>query len=82
LKTPPGYQLMACHMVFDVKLESFQCKAWLVAGGHMTTTPNVPMYVASVVSCMTVWIALTLAALNDLEVQTSDITKCIFVLPM
>jgi hypothetical protein len=58
--------------VLDVKLESFQCKARLVSGGHMTTTPNVPTY-ASVVSCKTVQIALTQAELNDLEVKTSDI---------
>ena len=33
---PVGHQFVQCHMVFDVKMEDFRCKARLVAGGHMT----------------------------------------------
>ena len=69
---PPGFQYMDCHMIFDVKIEGFRRKARLVAGGHMTQAPAVLTY-ATMVSRDTVRIALTLAALNDLEVMTSDI---------
>ena len=80
-KPPVGYQYMDCHMVFDVKMESnFRRKAWLVAGGHMTETPNVPTC-ASVVSRETVRIALTYAVLNNLEVKGSDIKNAHLTAP-
>ena len=80
-KPPVGYQYMDCHMVFDVKMESnFRRKVRLVAGGHMTETPNVPTY-ASVISRETVRIALTYAALNDLEVKGSDIKNAYLTAP-
>ena len=59
-------------MIFDVKMEDFRHKARYVAGGHTTEAPTVLTY-ASVVSRETVQIALTLAALNDLDVKVSDI---------
>ncbi len=49
-------------MLFDVKMEDFHWKAWLVAGGHMTDVPATVMY-ASVVSRETVHITLTIVAL-------------------
>ena len=64
---------MRCHMIFDVKFgENFRRKARLVAGGHMTDTPNTLTY-SSVVSCDSVRIALTIAALNELSVMACDI---------
>ena len=64
---------MRCHMIFDVKFgENFRCKARLVAGRHMTDTPNTLTY-SSVVSHDSVRIALTIAALNDLSVMARDI---------
>ena len=70
---PKDYQFMRCHMIFDVKFgENFRCKARLVAGGHMTDTPNTLTY-SSVVSRDSVRIALTTAALNELSVMTCDI---------
>ena len=36
---PPTFQEIRCHLVFDVKMENFQRKARLVAGGHTTQTP-------------------------------------------
>ena len=70
---PVGYQFMKCHMIFDVKFgENFRCKARLVAGGHMTEMPVTLTYL-SVVSRDSVQIALTLAALNDLQVMSCDI---------
>ena len=44
----------------------------MVAGGHKTVTPAALTY-ASVVSRYSVRIALTIAALNDLEVMVCDI---------
>ena len=64
---------MQCHMIFDVKFgENFRHKARLVAGGHMTDTPNTLTY-SSVVSRDSVRIALTIAALNELRVMACDI---------
>lgn len=59
-------------------MEDFQCKkAYLVAGGrHMTARPpaaSVLLTYATVVLHESVRIELTLAALNDLKVKTTDI---------
>ena len=43
-KPPNGFQYVNCHMVFDIKMEEFQRKACLVAGGHMTHTPDTMTY--------------------------------------
>ena len=53
-------------------MENFRREARLVASGHLTDTPTAMTY-ASVVSRESVRIALTPAALNDLEVKTADI---------
>ena len=80
ISPPPGYQYMECHMIFDVKLDGFRRKARLVAGGHMTATPDVVTY-SSVVSRETVRITLTVAALNDLEVKGSDVENAYLTAP-
>ena len=77
---PPAYQQMKCHIIFDVKMENFRRKARLVAGGHMTETPASLTY-SSVVSRYTVRIALTIAALNGLNVQSSDIQNAYLTAP-
>jgi len=64
---PPAHQQIRCHLIYDIKMENFQWKAHLVAGGHMTVVPATLTY-ASVVSRESVRMALTLAALNDLQV--------------
>ncbi len=71
---PIGYQKIPCHMIFDMKMEDFQQKARLVAGGHLTQAPLTITY-ASVVSCETVRLALTFASLNlnDLKVKVGDV---------
>ena len=70
---PPGLQQIRCHMIFDVKVgENFHRKAWCVAGGHTTETPASLTY-SSVVSRNTIRIALTIAALNNLQVMSCDI---------
>ncbi len=71
---PIGYQMIPCHMVFDVKMEDFRQKARLVAGGHLNKAPATITY-ASVVSHETVCLALTFASLNDLEVMVGDVLK-------
>ena len=67
-------------MVFDVKMEDFCCKAWLVAGGHMTKAPATLTY-ASVVSRETVRIALMTAALNDVDVWAADVLNAYITAP-
>ena len=63
-----GYQRVNCHVIFDVKLgENFRRKARLVAGGHTTDPPSSITY-SSVVSRDSVRIALTIAALNKLDI--------------
>lgn len=79
-KIKPGFQPMRCHMVFNIKIEAFKRKARLVAGGHMTETTDVTTY-SIVVSQESVLISLTLAALNDLEVKTSDIQNAYLTAP-
>ena len=76
----PGYQEIPCHLIFTIKMEDFRRKARYVAGGHRTEAPATLTY-ASVVSRDTVRIALTLAALNGLEVKTSDIQNAYLTAP-
>ena len=68
---PRDHQFVRCHLIFDVKMEDFRRKARFVAGGHMTKAPATLTY-ASVVSRETVRIALTIAALNGLQVKCGD----------
>jgi hypothetical protein len=77
---PIGHQFINCHMIFDIKLDGFRRKARMVAGGHMTEAPAVLTY-CSVVSRESVRIALTMAALNDLEVKSSDIMNAYLTSP-
>jgi hypothetical protein len=78
---PPTYQEIRCHMIFDVKMEDFRRKARFVADGQTTDTPHAMTY-ASVVSRESVRIALTLAALNDLDVKMSDIENAYLTAPL
>ena len=75
------HQFFKCHMIFDIKMESFRRKVRLVAGGHMTTSPAAVTYV-SIVSCETVCIALTLSSLNDLEVKCGDVLNAYITAPV
>ena len=78
---PPTFQEIRCHLVFDVKMEDFRRKARFVAQGNLTEAPATVTF-ASVVSRETVRIALTLAALNDLEVKTADIENAYLTAPV
>lgn len=79
-KVPVGHQRINCHMVFDIKMEDFRRKARLVAGGHTTDAPAVMTY-ASVVSRESVRLALTLAALNNLQLKAGDVLNAYITAP-
>ena len=74
LATPPVcYNNSGVHIIFDVKLDAgFTQKARLVTDGHNQYTPNL-MANSFAVSCDSVRIAITLAALNILDIQTSNV---------
>ena len=71
-KPPVGYQKIDCHMIFDVKM-TLERKARFVAGGHKTEPPK-DITFASVVSRDSIRIAFLVAALNDLDVLSADIS--------
>jgi hypothetical protein len=71
-KAPVGYQKIDCHMIFDVKM-TLERKACYVAGGHQTE-PTKDITFASVVSRDSIRIAFLVAALNDLDVLSADIS--------
>lgn len=66
-----GYTEIECHIVFDIKLD-FTRKARFVAGGHKAEAPACMTY-SSVVSRDSVRLAFMIAALNDLDVSSTDI---------
>jgi len=77
---PVGYNEIPYHCVFDVKMD-FTRKCRLVAGGHVTDPPAAQTY-ASVVSRESVRIALTMAALNDLDILSGDIQNAYLNAPI
>ena len=79
-KPPNGFQYVDCCMVFDIKMEDFQQKTHLVAEGHMTHTLDTIMY-SSVVTRETVYIALTMVALHNLEVKAADVFNAYLMAP-
>ena len=71
-KAPVGYQTINCHMIFDVKM-TLERKARFVAGGHQTEPPK-DITFASVVSHDSIRLAFLVAALNDQEILSADIS--------
>ena len=72
-----GYQEITPHFIFDIKLgENFRRKSRLVADGHKTETPRAVTY-SLVVSRDSVRICLLIAALNNLEILSRDVEKCL-----
>ena len=78
---PRGYTRINCHMIFDIKIEDFRRKERLVASGHMIETPKCQTY-SSVVSRETVKIALTIAALHNLELKSGDSMNAYLIAPI
>jgi hypothetical protein len=67
-------------MIFNVKMEHFRHEAQLVAEGHMTVLPSVPTY-ASIVSCESIRITLTISTLNDLDILASNVQNAYITAP-
>jgi hypothetical protein len=77
-----GYtEVKGSHLIFDIKMEDFRRKSRYVAGGQHTVDAPSSLTYASVVSRETVRVALTLAALNDLEVKACDIQNAFLAAP-
>ena len=79
-EAPTGFQYVNCNMVFNIKMEGFQRKACLVAGGYLIHTPDTITYL-SVVIRETVSIALTMAPLYDQEVKAADLLNAYVMAP-
>ena len=56
----PGYQFKECHMIFEIKLNGYQCKAQLVTGGHMADAQAILMYASFIsremVQLLSLWL--------------------------
>ena len=68
---PPGWEKASGHLIWDVKMD-FTRKARWVLDGHKPPDPIGSTF-AGVVSCESIPIAFTYAALNDLQVFAADI---------
>ena len=77
---PVGYQEIGCHPIFDIKATTLTQKVRFVACGHTMDTPAAMTY-ALVVSWEIVRIALLLAALNDLNILSSEVQKAYLSAP-
>ncbi|KAL7509857.1 hypothetical protein ACHAXN_007160 [Cyclotella atomus] len=79
---PAGYTKSSGHMVFDVKMDFTRKARWVKDGHkHQHPDPEWSSY-AGVVSRESVRIALTYAALNDLEVVAADIRNAYLQAPL
>ena len=76
---PVGYTLQTGHMIFDVKMDLTRKARW-VLDGHKTDDIEGSTY-AGVVSRESVRIALTYAALHDLDVYAADIQNAYLQAP-
>ena len=79
VQAPPGWSRSSGHLVFDVKMD-FTRKARWVKDGHRTPDPHRSTF-AGVVSRESVRIALTYAALNNLDVVAADIQNAYLQAP-
>ena len=70
-KAPPGWFKASGHIIFDVKMD-FMWKAWWVKDGHKTPDSATSSF-AGVVSCESIRIGLSYAALLGLPVIGGDI---------
>ena len=79
INPPPGWRKASGHLVFDVKMD-FTRKARWVKDDHRTHDPTTSAY-AGVVSCESVRVALTYAALMNLDIMTADIQNAYLQAP-
>jgi hypothetical protein len=78
-QVPPGWSKVTGHMIFDVKMD-FTRKARWVLDGHKTPDIDGSSY-AGVVSRESVRIALTYAALNEIDLMAADIRNAYLQAP-
>ena len=71
-KAPVGCQKIVCHMIFNVKM-TLERKARFVAGGHQTGTSKGYHFCKCGVA-RRIRLAFLVAALNDLEILSADIS--------
>ena len=76
---PPGCTKSSGHLVYDVKMDFTRKVRW-VKDGHLTPDPETSSY-AGVVSRVSVRIAFTYAALNDVNILAVDIRNAYFQAP-
>ena len=79
-RSPPSITVYEVSYDFRHQNGGLQEKGEAGGRGHMTETPKTLTY-TSVVSRETVRIALMVAALNDLEVKTSDVQNAYLTAP-
>ncbi len=77
---PSDHQDMKCHMIFDIRMEDFCHKVRLVARGHMTRAPATLTY-ASILLQETMWIALLMAVLNNVDIWAADVLNAYITAP-
>ena len=80
INPPPGWRKASGHLVFDVDMD-FTRKARCVKDGHRTPDPTTSAY-AGVVSRESVRVALTYAALMNIEVMAADIHNAYLQAPL
>ena len=78
-KAPPGWSKASGHLIFDVKMD-FTRKARWVKDGHRTPDPKTSTY-AGVVFHESIRIALTYAALHQIDVECADIKNAYLQAP-
>jgi hypothetical protein len=77
---PPGWSKVTGHLIFDVKMDLTRKARW-VLNGHLTPDVTDVSTYAGVVSRESKRIALTYAALNDLDVIAADIRNAYLQAP-
>jgi hypothetical protein len=77
---PPGWSKVSGHIIFDVKMDYTRKARW-VLNGHLTPDATDVSTYAGVVSRESKRIALTYAALNDLDVIAADIRNAYLQAP-
>jgi hypothetical protein len=73
-RMPPGYQKITCHILFTVKFD-LRRKSRYITGGHLVKEQPAYNTYSSIVSRESIHISLLLAALNDLNVMSDDISN-------
>ena len=71
-RVPSGYKHIHCQIIFDVRMWDFRHKAILVADEDMSETHKCHTY-SIVASNDNVRLKLTMYALNELQVKSSDV---------